>query len=115
MRCWYYWVALLCLLGSAVSADETATVWDRTYKRGGWGGSSPPCPDSLQDVTVKNGHFSLPWDVKVRGRAVSVGRIEGTVRPSGLATATVAFADPLPAAFVQAMRSNNDSIDELRK
>ncbi len=115
-RC--YWpvalsVALLCSFGSIASADSN--VWDRTYKRGGWNGSSPPCPDSLVDVTVKDGKFSIPWQVKVRDRPVTIGNIEGTVRPSGLATATVAFLDPLPAPFVQVMRDDNESIDALRK
>ncbi len=108
-------LALLCVLGPTVSADDGGNVWDRTYKKGGWGGSSPPCPDSLSDVTVKNGRFTLPWDVKVHDKPVNIGRIEGTVRPSGLATATVVFADPLPAAFVEAMREDNDSIEDLRK
>lgn len=111
----YPGLIVLCVLGSTAWADDTTNVWDRTYKKGGWNGSSPPCPDSLQDVTVKNGTFSLPWQVKVHDRPVTIGRIDGTVRPSGLATATVVFVDPLPAPFVQAMRDDNDSIDELRK
>src|SRR5262245_27223965 len=105
-------VALLCLLGPMVSADDTSSIWDRTYKHGRWNGTSPPCPDSLQDVTVQNGHFSIPWDIKIRERPVSIGRIEGTVRPSGLATATVTFVDPLPPAFVKSM---GNAIDDLRK
>lgn len=107
-------IVLLCLLGPTVSADDTANVWDRTYAHTDTG-RSWPCPSALHDIRVKNGQFSIPWELNVHDRPVTIGRIEGTVRPSGLATATVTLLDPLPAKFVQAMRDDNDSIDELRK
>ena len=106
---------VVCLLCPLVWADDTGSIWDRTYKHGGWNGTSPPCPDALRDVTVKDGRFSIPWELKINDRPVTIGKIEGSVRPSGLATATVSFVDPLPAVFVRAMRDNNESIDDLRK
>src|SRR5262245_17930697 len=109
-------VALLVLLVRPVAADDPVNPWNRTYKKGGMGGTTPPCADSLEDVTVKDGHFSLPWTLKVRDKPVTIGRIEGTVRPSGLAIDVKAvFLDPLPHPFIESMNANHESIDDLRK
>ncbi|HEY3802960.1 MAG TPA: hypothetical protein VGL61_10155 [Kofleriaceae bacterium] len=105
-------VVVVCVLGAVVAADD-ATSWDRTYKHGGANGGFPPCPEALGDVTVTNGKFSIPWDVTVHERPMTIGHIEGTVRPSGLAPSTVVFASPLPRAFVQVMQDDNESIDDM--
>ena len=108
-------IVLLCLVGPSAWADDPVNVWNRTYQKGDRGGSFPPCPEPLHAVTVTNGHFSIPWEVSIRDKPVTIAHIEGTVRPSGLAMATVAFVDPLPPQFVKAMQADNDSIDDLRK
>ena len=105
-------VVFVCVLGAVVAADD-ATSWDRTYKHGGANGGFPPCPEALGDVTVTNGKFSIPWDVTVHERPMTIGHIEGSVRPSGLAPSTVVFASPLPRAFVQVMQDDNESIDDM--
>jgi hypothetical protein len=108
-------LALVVIAGAASTAQADPTVWDRTYKHSSAGGEWM-CPHPASDVVVKDGQFSLPWEVTIKDDVlVTIGYIEGTVRPSGIATSTVRFLEPLPPAFVKTMRDWNESLGELRK
>ena len=73
-------LVVVCVLGASVSASaDDPSIWDRTYKPNGMDNSST-CPGSLHDVTVKNGRFSIPWEMKYSDKAILVGHIDGTVR-----------------------------------
>jgi hypothetical protein len=106
-------VAVLCMLGSVAVADPS--VWDRTYKKGGQNGSFPPCPEAVSDVVIKNGQFSIPWQVTIGKKVTTIGHIVGSVRPSGLAETTVNLDNPLPAAFVRFMNDNTEPVADMPK
>jgi len=102
----------MCALATSASADDPS-IWDRTYKANGMDNSST-CPGSMHDVTVKNGRFSIPWDMKFNDKAITVGHIDGTVRKSGLATITVTL-DPLSREAAEVLKDESDTPEVLRK
>ena len=99
-----------------VAADpQGASVWDRTYVHTGKWDGQWPCLAAEQDVVVANGRFSIPWDIQVEDKPVTVGHITGIVRPSGLTEdVAVTFVNPFPASVVMALEARNQSIEEVR-
>jgi len=103
-------IAVLLVL-TGTSAADTKTDWDGSYVDEDSGGADL-CPYQAKNATivVAHGAFSLPWNIRsVDDKILRLGTIEGTVRPSGVATTKATVVDPLPHDLAAALEQLQDS------
>ena len=89
--------------------------WDGTYVHEQRGGNEL-CPYNSPPVVVKNGKFSITWNLRTGDdRAYHVGVIEGTVRDSGMAIITAKVLDPMPAETLAVLKRMDDTVAMLHE
>jgi len=95
-------------------ADDRSR-WDGTYTHDSRSGDEL-CPYKSPDVVVKNGEFSIVWNVRAGdARPIQVGVIHGTVRPSGMVIVDAKVFNPMRADSRAVVEEMGDSVDELKK